>query len=231
MMARSLDALLVGVLAIVMAGCGMPEEPVARPEQVMAFGELFDTNCAGCHGVDGRRGVAQPLNDPLFLALVSDARFRDVISRGVPGTPMTGFGRDAGGTLTSEQIRALVDGMKQKWGRSPRPSGASLPPYSEDEALAKGVSPGDPDRGRGAFSSFCARCHGDDGRGGAAAGSVVDQAFLALTSTQSLRTTIVAGHAAEGISGWQDYVPGRAMTHQEISDVVAWLSAHRGNHD
>jgi mono/diheme cytochrome c family protein len=232
MRARRSDALLVtAVLAIVMSGCARHEESQTRPEQVMDFGELFDENCAGCHGVDGRRGVAQPLNDPLFLAVAGDARLRDVVSRGVPGTPMAAFGRDAGGVLTNEQVRALVDGMKRNWGERSLAFDASLPAYTEDEAIASGVSAGNPERGRSGFASYCARCHGADGRGGTSAGSVVDEAFLALTSNQSLRTTIIAGHSAHGFLGGHDYMPGRPMTRQDISDVVAWLSAHRGNHD
>jgi cytochrome c oxidase cbb3-type subunit III len=218
------------VIVIASAGCTRPEESAARPEEVTEFGALFKTNCAGCHNVDGRQGVAQQLNDPVFLALVSDASLRDVISNGRPGTPMTAFARDAGGLLTKEQVEALVAGMRQKWGGS-SPQADSLPPYSEDEAVAKGGSPGDPIRGRTAFASYCARCHGADGRGGRSGGSVVDDSFLTLTSAQSLRTTIIAGHTAQGIAGWRGYAEGRPLTPQEISDLVAWLSTHRGNHD
>ena len=30
------------------------------------------SNCAGCHGADGKLGPAPPLNDPLFLAIIPD---------------------------------------------------------------------------------------------------------------------------------------------------------------
>lgn len=218
------------VVASVMSGCARPAGHDMRPEEVMDFGTLYETNCAGCHGAGGRHGVAQPLNDPLYLALISDARLRDVISRGVRGTPMTPFGKDAGGTLTREQIDALVREMRRQWAGPERFSDAALPPYSADDAIARGSAAGDPGRGATAFRIYCARCHGEEGQGGSA-GSVVDRAFLSLTSDQALRTTTIAGRADEGTPGWREYVPGRPMNNQEISDVVAWLAAHRGQHE
>jgi cytochrome c oxidase cbb3-type subunit 3/ubiquinol-cytochrome c reductase cytochrome c subunit len=144
---------------------------------------------------------------------------------------MTAFAVSAGGTLTNEQVAALVVGIRRNWGRASDPSAPTLPPYSEDEAVARGESHGDVGRGRGAFVTYCSRCHGTEGRGGASAGSVIDPAFLALTSDQSLRTTTIVGRQNESIPGWREYVPGRPMTNQEISDIVAWISAQRGAHD
>jgi len=228
--ARVWNVVRVTLCASVAVSCGGLAERAGRPELVTDFRELFDTNCAGCHGVDGRRSVAQPLNDPLYLALVSDARLRDVISHGVPGTSMTAFRKDAGGTLTNEQVIALVEGMRRTWGSTAEDDG-ELPAYSEDEAVARGESRGDRERGRSAYVTYCLRCHGPDGRGGPSAGSVVDRAFLVLTSDQSLRTTIITGRREEGIPDWREDVPGRPMKPQEVSDVVAWISAHRENHD
>src|SRR5262249_31150404 len=92
------------------AGCGRPGEIEPRPDQMTDFAALYASNCAGCHGMNGRRGVAQPLNDPAYLSLVSDATLRNVIARGVPSTPMAAFGREAGGSLTAAQVNALVEG-------------------------------------------------------------------------------------------------------------------------
>jgi hypothetical protein len=58
-------------------------------------------------------------------------------------------------------------------------------------------------------------------------GSVVDPAFLALVSDQDLRTMVIAGRADQRIPDWRGDAAARAMTPQEISDVVAWLSAYR----
>ena len=218
-------------LAVALAGCGRPTEQSVRPDQVIDFNTLYEANCAGCHGTHGRRGVAQPLNDPVYLALVSDARLVEVISRGVRGTPMTAFLGEAGGRLTKQQVRALVDGIRRNWSDLPRLAGVTPPPYSEADAIAQGSQPGDPSRGRAAYETYCGRCHGNDGRGGSKAGPLADEAFLSLTSDQALRTMIIAGRRDEEIPGWREYVPGNPMTNQEVSDVVAWLASHRGNHD
>jgi len=232
-MSRSLQRLLlVAVAAMLASACATaPEETSIRPEQVTDFTELFDANCSACHGIEGNRGVAQPLNDPLYLALITDARLTDIISRGVRGTSMSAFARESGGTLTNEQLRALVEGMRRRWGRASEGPREGLPAYSAEDAIARGESRGDTGRGRSAFTTYCAACHGTDGKGGTSAGSVVDPAFLALTSDQSLRTTTIVGRQAESIPGWRDYVRGRPMNKQEISDVVAWISAQRGEHD
>jgi mono/diheme cytochrome c family protein len=230
MTGRPIAVALLSLMVAIAAACGRPREIEPRPEAITDFATLYAANCAGCHGADGRRGAAQPLNDPAYLALVDAARLRDVIARGVPPTSMPAFAHEAGGSLTAEQIAAIAAGLQREWGSATRPD-VVLPAYSADAAQAHGVARGDVERGRSVFATFCARCHGDEGRGGSAAGSVVDPAFLALTSDQALRTSVIVGRSDDGSPGWRDYLPGRPMTDQEISDVVAWLAAHRGHHD
>lgn len=206
-------------LAIVLLGCGDQTEQFILPDQVTDFSALYETNCAGCHGRDGRLGAARPLNDPLYLALIGKDRLRDVIAKGVRRTAMPAFAQNNGGTLTDQQLTILADQIETRWSRPQDFVGVALPPYSAD--------PGDPKHGEEVFHGNCSRCHGEDGTGGSKKGSVVNPAFLALVSDQSLRTTVIAGRADQGAPDWRSYSPGHAMTTQEISDVVAWLSAHR----
>ena len=231
MTARPVGVVLLSVVAVIGAGCGRPREIERRPDAITDFATLYANNCAGCHGGDGRHGVAQTLNDATFLSLIGESRLREVIARGVPATPMAPFGVDAGGSLTAEQIGAIAAGMTREWGSAPGQPDAALPAYSAEAALERGAVRGDVARGRSAFATFCARCHGDEGKGGLTAGSVVDEAFLSLTSDQALRTSVIVGRADDGTPGWRDYVPGRAMSDQEISDVVAWLASLRGHHE
>lgn len=205
-------------LAIVLLGCGARTEQYVLPDQVTEFSTLYESNCAGCHGQDGRLGAARPLNDPIYLALIGKDRMRDVIAKGVQGTAMPAFAQNAGGTLTDQQITILADQMEARWSR-PQDLGVALPPYS--------AGPGDPKHGEAVFRIYCASCHGEDGMGSPKGASVVNPAFLALVSDQSLRTTMIVGRANQGCPGWRNYSSGQAMTSQEISDVVAWLSAHR----
>jgi mono/diheme cytochrome c family protein len=194
------------------------------PTQVMAFDVLYARNCAGCHGADGRLGAARPLNDPVYLALVPDDRLRAIVVEGVPGTSMPGFATTAGGDLTSRQIDALVKGMLAQWARPDAIKGVTLPRW---EAPAKSADLAARDRGAAVFAIACARCHGPDGKGGAAPGSIVDPSYLALVSDQSLRTTVIAGRPDLGKPDWRDDVPGVPLTADQISDLVAWLAGHR----
>jgi mono/diheme cytochrome c family protein len=43
---------------MVLLGCGHPAEQFVLPDQVTDFSALYQNNCAGCHGRDGRSGCA-----------------------------------------------------------------------------------------------------------------------------------------------------------------------------
>src|SRR5439155_16732439 len=107
---------------------------------------------------------------------------------------------------------------------NPRAMAASNPPPYSDSL------PGDARRGAEVFAAYCASWHGEGGRGGrgsAGGGSIVDGSFLALVSDQGLRTMVIVGRPDLGAPDWRGNVRGKAMAFQDISDVVAWLSAQR----
>ena len=62
-----------------------------RREDVMDFATLYATNCAACHGADGKLGPAPPLNDPLFRAIVPQRYRRTGRFGGPPGHADAGF--------------------------------------------------------------------------------------------------------------------------------------------
>jgi mono/diheme cytochrome c family protein len=207
-------------IVVLLAGCDHPTEKYVLPDRVTEFSVLYKDNCSGCHGLDGRLGAARPLNDPLYLAVISKWQMRDVIAKGVPGTAMSAFAQNGGGTLTDQQITILAEQIEARWSRPQDYAGVTLPPYSADL--------GDASAGEAVFRTYCSRCHGDNGTGGAnGSGSVIDPALLSLESNQSIRTMVIAGRADLGCPNWKGDSPGRVMTPQEISDVAAWLSAHR----
>jgi cytochrome c oxidase cbb3-type subunit 3 len=220
-MIRCFRYLSVSVAMIVLVACENRPEQYVLPDKVMDLATLYKNNCAGCHGENGQRGAARPLNDGLYLALIGKERLRNVIANGAPGTTMTPFAQDQGGTLTDQQITTLADEMEKRWARPLQFDAAAMPPYT--------ATLGDATAGAVAFRQYCASCHGPDGTGiaGRRGGSVVDPAYLELVSDQSLRTTVIAGRSDEAIPNWRTYVPGQAMKPQEVSDVVAWLAAHR----
>ncbi len=210
----------IGAMMMLFA-CGNGPEQYKLPDQVLTFGTLYQDNCAGCHGQSGRYGAARPLNDGLYLALIGKERLRKVIANGVPHTTMPPFAQEQGGTLTDRQIGVLADEMEKKWALPQEFNAAAMPAY--DGMLGNATA------GAVTFRQYCAGCHGPDGTGasGRRGGSAVDPAYLALVSDQYLRTTVIAGRSDEAIPNWRTYVPGHEMNPQEVSDVVAWLAAHR----
>ena len=227
-------AVLAGLTVLgLVSGCdripGKPTE-AQRPvvsTQVTDFGALYGRSCAGCHGGDGQLGAARPLRDPLYLALVRKDTLRQVTAQGVPDTTMPAFAARFGGGLTDQQIDILIDEIQSRWGRPQVFTSVALPPYSLEDAVAAGAEPGDPERGKTAYTTYCAHCHGPDGRGGEKGGAVVDGAYLALVSDQALRTAVIAGRLDLGMPDWREAVAGQPMAPQELTDVVAWHASHR----
>jgi mono/diheme cytochrome c family protein len=159
------------------------------------------------------------LGDPVYLAIADDAIIHRVTAQGVPGTAMPAFAQQAGGLLTDAQIDAIVHGIRTRWAKADVLRDANPPPYA-----AQG--PGDPKRGASAYGVYCSSCHGADGRGGRAS-SIVDGSYLGLVSNQGLRTTVIAGRPEMGAPDWRGDLPGKPMSPEDVSDVVAWLAAQR----
>lgn len=226
--------LLFSAICVATTGCkDAPGKPTViseatRPDQIIDFPTLYKQNCAACHGEQGKAGAAVSLANPVYLIISGVDNIQRVTAAGVPGTLMPPFSRASGGMLTDRQIQILAHGIVDTWGH-PGVLGGSMPPSYTS------TSPGDLVHGQQAFINFCARCHGSDGAGVNARkegqiGSIIDPSYLALVSDQSLRTAILAGFPDQHMPDWRSDLTGtgaRPMTDQEITDVVAWIAAHR----
>jgi mono/diheme cytochrome c family protein len=190
------------------------------PSKVSDFSTLYQQNCAGCHGAEGKGSAAIALANPVYLAIADDSILHRATANGIPGTSMPAFAQSEGGMLTSKQIDVIVSGIREYWSKPDVLHGADPPPYSSS---APGVST----RGSEVYAGYCSSCHGAAGRGGQKAGSIVEGSFLALVNDQELRTIVITGRPELGAPDWRSDVPGRPMTAQEVSDVVAWLASQR----
>jgi mono/diheme cytochrome c family protein len=212
--------------ATLLAGCGSPHgqprkgSETLAPNEVLEFGTLYAENCAGCHGTEGRGGAAIALADPVYLAITDDATKRKVIANGVRGTAMPAFAESAGGMLTDKQIDVITSEIRSRWGRRGILDVANPPSYAPK-------STGNTLQGEAAYKTYCASCHGTSGRGGPKGSSITDDSFLALISDQGLRTVVIAGRPELGAPDWRGNVPGKPMSEQEVTDVVAWLASRR----
>ena len=231
---------LLTLLAALAAGCDLPgrPNPADRPvpaDQVTDFGPLYATHCAGCHGADGRLGPAPPLNDPLFLGIVPDEELLRVITEGRAVTPaqkspMPAFARDNGGPLVAAQVKALAEGIKERWGPA-RHEVQALPNY----LAPAGANGANKKEGQQVFARACAGCHGSQGQGGndgeQPVGAISDRAFLALVSDQALRRYVITGRPDLGMPAF-DGNTGRTpefrpLSSVEIDHLVALLASWR----
>jgi mono/diheme cytochrome c family protein len=211
---------------LLLSACGTPHgqprsgSEILAPKQVLEFDTLYSENCAGCHGENGRGGPAIALADPVYLAIADEEVIRKVTASGVRGTSMPAFAESAGGLLTDKQIDVITHGIRSRWSKPGILDGSNPPSYA-----AK--STGDPQRGKAVYKTYCESCHGPDGRGGPKGSDITNNSFLALVSDQGLRTTVIVGRPELKAPDWRGNVPGKPMSDQEVTDVVAWLVSKR----
>ena len=232
---------LLALFAVWAAGCDLPGRPrlddqPIPPQQQRTFHVLFQRNCAGCHGADGKLGPAPPLNDKLFLALVSDTELHRVIAEGRSGTLMPAFALTKGGRLTTEQINILAEGIKPRWEPVEPVSGKAIPGLAA--ATTSDHSKTDrPRDGQKVFERACASCHGALGvggeYGGQSVGALNDSDFLALISDQALRRYVITGRPDLGMPDYADPT-GRPegfepLTAEDVTAVTALLAEWRRN--
>ncbi len=216
-------ALVLALSLAVTSACSIrnpADGQVIAPNRITDFNSLYARNCSGCHGPTGNGAAAIGLGDPVYLAIADDATIRRVTANGVAGTSMPAFAQSAGGMLTDDQIDVIIRGIRARWAKPDALRGADVPPYAA-------TVPGDPKRGAVVYGTYCSSCHGTDGHGSKRASSIVDDSYLALVSDQDLRTTVIVGRRNLGAPDWRNDIPGKPMSAEDVSDVVAWLIGQR----
>lgn len=108
---------------------------------------LFASNCAVCHGADGRGGEHAPdIATAPDVQHLTDKNLTDIVKKGITGTGMPGFGE-----LGPDQVVALVSYLRTLQGKN---NAVSLP--------------GNPEHGEALFfgKAQCSECHMAQGKGG-----------------------------------------------------------------
>jgi mono/diheme cytochrome c family protein len=211
---------------------------------------LFESNCVGCHGVQGKGipGLAPALNDyTFFVSRLKEIGYTGSLHSFVAGTIAAGrpvksaewsaamptWGQAYGGPLRDDQINDLTN-FVLNW---------------QAEAVAAGVAPtpepgevsGDPvERGKAYFVSYgCAACHKIEGFEAA-----IGQVGPDMTHLATVAADRVAGQAAEEyirtsianpaaylvpecpLGPCADVMPkdfGTRLAQQELDDIVTYL--------
>lgn len=87
--------LLSSIVSLLAQHGSSPDRPFSTPQDQAAGALSFRSQCASCHGLDATGGVVGPsLASGAFKHGGSDEALYRVITKGVPGTAMTGFALD-----------------------------------------------------------------------------------------------------------------------------------------
>lgn len=90
----------------------LPPEPI--PGDSRRGGEIYDRECARCHGQEAEGGVGPAIGNPAFLALASDAFLRYTIEHGRDGTEMLPFGTALSGE-DLDNVTAFLRSLETHW--------------------------------------------------------------------------------------------------------------------
>ncbi len=147
------------------------EELALDPTAFKMGRRLFGNNCAACHGSDGGGGYGFPdLTDDDWLYGGTASAIQASITHGRRGT-MPGWAAIIG----EEGVGAVTEYLLKISARE------------HDEDLAG--------KGERVFTTYCASCHGTDGRGNQALGApnLTDDVWLYGRSPELIKTTIRSG--------------------------------------
>jgi mono/diheme cytochrome c family protein len=126
--------------------------------------KLFADNCMGCHGKYGQGGpnptragdIIAPISAAEYLKTRDDSTITNIITQGQPDFGMSPFGATYGGSLSDEQIGALVAFIRN-WETTPPVATAPTTPASP--AVPVTLKP------KQIYDGICAQCHGTNFEG------------------------------------------------------------------
>jgi len=170
--------------------------------------ELYDENCALCHGAEGQ-GIPQigsALNSKNLLAAMDDTALHDVTRDGRPNTAMPAFGEEHGGPLEEHQVDQLTAFIRN-W-ESTAPVLTPEPQAEWSERIARGVE---------LYNDTCAICHGESGQGGIGR-ALNSEDYLTAFDDAYLEEAIASGRPRQGMPTW-----GKVLSPSQIEDLVTFL--------
>lgn len=167
--------------------------------------ELFETDCAACHGIGGRGGIGPAIGSANFLQIADDDQIAQLIAVGVPGTQMVAYSLDYGGPMSSQEIEAITAYLRSLEEDAESNPNWQTPLADEDFS------------GQELFALACSQCHGIDRAGiEDVAPSLASDSFALEENDEWLAARISEG---------QNEMPrfGRVLTDTQIASIIAFL--------
>ncbi len=216
---RSLWRILVAVLALIWLGAVPAWAQEAGDDQIELGARLYAANCAVCHGPRGEGRVGATLAKD-WPSIRPELRVKEVIERGVPGSPMPAWSQRYGGPLTDEEIEALVLYILS-WQTGGVPPLTPTPTFTPRPPITPvpGVE-GDPNRGAILYDENCAVCHGPNGEG--RIGATLAKAWPSIRPDLRVKEVIERGVPGSPMPAWSQ-ANGGPLSEQEINDIVAFI--------
>ncbi len=170
---------------------------------------IFNSNCAGCHGIDGDYEtdmIGPTLLSPQLLSLMNNRLLYETIIKGRAGTAMPAWN-----FLSRYDLADLLEYM-DSW-RYPVISYASF---------RRAIQNGSARTGQKVYSENCASCHGDNAEGGIGP-SLNSPEFLRFANSRFLHATLTGGRRGTAMGSY-NYLGAKSL-----GDIVSFLrSGYRG---
>lgn len=177
--------------------------------------QLYQRNCAVCHGATGTGGIGVPLALASFQASISDDYVRQTIRHGRPGRVMPAFTQ-----LQPDEIEALVHYVRS---------------WNKQATVVYPSNPikGDPIHGRQLFEHYCIACHGANAEGGKGTGvtfsrprelpimapALHNPGFLASASDAMIKATLINGREGTPMVSFLKV----GLKEKDINDLVSYV--------
>ncbi len=172
---------------------------------------LFQQNCAVCHGDFGEGGpnpsqpnqIISPISTAEYLNTHDDLTLYQIINQGQPDKGMSPFGSANGGSLDDDQINSIVAYLRS-WQANPP---LTTPPQITIPSLSMSATE--------IYGKICSQCHGQNGEGTAIGPTLND---LLDDTDQEIGAVI-----SQGITDTNMLAFGSILTNNQISDLVALI--------
>jgi cytochrome c oxidase cbb3-type subunit 3 len=195
------------------------EKPASDTPKTKTVGDAkigeqqYNMNCMACHQKDGvgKPGFAPSIRNRDFLAIASDDFIKTTISKGRLGTAMV-----PRPDISEENVNHLIAYLRSV----PNPNPITI---KVDNSLK---IRGNATVGATKFTTYCATCHGEEGKGyitGVAGPAIGMAGFLDTASDDYIFQTVKLGRAGTAMKPFIGAVGIANLNKDDVADIISYL--------